>query len=69
MATTSSELAYEYVDDNDLKRSEELIFDAIKIFESLGDQKGLGEAYHRLSFICLHQSFEQIDDEILKNIA
>lgn len=55
LAATSSELAFEYVDDNDLKRSEELIFGAIKIYESLDDQKGLGEAYHRLSYICLHQ--------------
>ena len=55
LAATSSELAYEYVDDNNLERSEELIFEAIKIYENLGDEKGLGKAYHRLSYICLHQ--------------
>ena len=51
LATTSSELAFEYIDENELERSEELIFDAISIFEALGDQKGLGAAYYRLSSI------------------
>ena len=55
LAATYSELAFEYVDGNDLKRSEKLIFDAISIYESLGDQKGLGTAYHRMSSILLHQ--------------
>jgi two-component sensor histidine kinase len=55
LAATSSELAIEYIDENDLKRSEELIFDAIAIYEDRGDEKGLGEAYHRLSSICLYQ--------------
>ena len=55
LAATSSELAVEYIDDNDLKRSEKLIFDAIAIYEEFGDEKGLGESYQRLSSICLYQ--------------
>ena len=55
LADISSELAYEYIDKNDLKRSEELIFEAIAIYEDLGDETGLGKAYHRLSSICLYQ--------------
>lgn len=55
LAAMYSELAFEYIDGNDLKRSEKLIFDAIAIYESLGDQKGLGAAYHRMSGIFLHQ--------------
>ncbi len=55
LADISSELAIEYIDGNDLQRSEELIFDAIAIYEDLGDKKGLGESYRRLSSICLSQ--------------
>ncbi len=55
LAAISSELAIEYIDENDLKRSEKLIFDAIEIYEDLGDEKGLGKTYHRLSSICLYQ--------------
>ncbi len=51
LAATSSELAFEYIDENELERSEELIFNAISIFEALGDQKGLGTAYYRLASI------------------
>lgn len=51
MAATSSELAIEYVDENNLKRSEKLIFEAIALYEELGDQKGLGRSYYRLSGI------------------
>ncbi len=51
LATASAELAFEYIDQNDLKRSEELIFEAIAIYEALGDEKGLGASYHRLSRI------------------
>jgi two-component sensor histidine kinase len=51
LATTGSELAFEYIDDNNLERSEELIFEAISIFEAMGDNMGLGAAYYRLSSI------------------
>ncbi len=55
LAATYSELAFEYIDGNDLKRCEKLIFDAISIYDSLGDLKGLGTAHHRMSAIFLHQ--------------
>ena len=55
LATTSSELAFEYIDENDLKRSEELIFNAIEIYEDLDDDKGLAMAYYNLSSIFLDQ--------------
>jgi two-component sensor histidine kinase len=55
LAATYSELAFEYIEGNDLKRSEKLIFDAIAIYESLDDQKGLGIAYHRMASILLYQ--------------
>ncbi len=55
LAATYSELAFEYIEGNDLKRSEKLIFDAIAIYESLDDQKGLGTAYHRMASILLYQ--------------
>ena len=51
LAAASAELAYEYIDENDLERSEELIFNAIALYEALGDDKGLGAAYHTLSKI------------------
>ncbi len=56
LAATSSELAFEYVDDNDLKRSEDLIFEAIRIYENQGDEQGLGETYNRLAHISLSQN-------------
>ena len=55
LAATSSELAFEYIDDNNLKRSEELIFEAVAIYEKLGDKKGLGETYFRMSSIFRNQ--------------
>jgi two-component sensor histidine kinase len=60
LAAASSELAFEYVDDNNLKRSEKLIFEAIEIYESLEDKKGLGESYYRLSYICFHQKATEL---------
>lgn len=51
LAAASAELAYEYIDENELKRSEELIFGAIAIYEALGDEKGLGGAYHAMAKI------------------
>ncbi|PHN05136.1 histidine kinase dimerization/phosphoacceptor domain -containing protein [Flavilitoribacter nigricans] len=51
LAAVSAELAYEYQDENDLERCEELIFNAIAIYEDLGDDRGLGAAYHKLSRI------------------
>ena len=51
LAAASAELAYEYIDENDLERCEELIFDAVAIYEALGDEKGLGGAYHTMSKI------------------
>lgn len=55
LANTSAELAFEYIDKNDLQRSEELIFNAIDIYETLGDQKGLASAYQGLASISLSQ--------------
>ncbi len=51
LAAASAELAYEYIDENNLERCEELIFNAIAMYEALGDDKGLGGAYHTLSKI------------------
>jgi len=51
LAVTSSELAIEYVDENDLKRSEELIFKAIALYEELDDQKGVARSYYRMAGI------------------
>ena len=39
LTVTSSELATEYADENNLKRSEELIFGVISIFETLGNDR------------------------------
>jgi two-component sensor histidine kinase len=55
LAATSVELAYESIEGNELERAEKLIFDAIKIYEALEDEKGLGSAYSRLSSIFLAQ--------------
>ncbi len=51
LAATYAELAIEYLDENKLKRSEELIFKAIAIYEELEDQQGIGAAYRRLSSV------------------
>ncbi|MEZ5058018.1 MAG: histidine kinase dimerization/phosphoacceptor domain -containing protein, partial [Saprospiraceae bacterium] len=56
LADASAELALQYIEENDLKRSEELIFDAIEIYEELNNKKGLGDAYRRLSIVCLSQN-------------
>lgn len=55
LAETSAELAIEYIEENDLFRSEALIFSAIDIYESLGDKEGLGAAYRRLSSVFVAQ--------------
>jgi hypothetical protein len=46
LAVTSSELAIEFVDENNMKRSEALIFRAIALYEELGDQKGVARSYY-----------------------
>ncbi|MCB0841433.1 MAG: tetratricopeptide repeat protein, partial [Bacteroidetes bacterium] len=51
LADVSAELAYEYIDENDLERCEKLIFNAIAIYEALEDDKGLGRAYHTMAKI------------------
>ena len=51
LAVTSSELAIEYVDENNMKRSEALIFRAIALYEELGDQKGVARSYYRMAGI------------------
>ena len=55
LAETSAELAIEYIEENDLFRSEALIFSAIEIYESLGNKEGLGAAYRRLSSVFVAQ--------------
>ncbi len=51
LAFTCSKLVVAYEAKNDLERAEELAFNAIKIYEDLGDNKGLGAAYRRLGGI------------------
>ena len=55
LAVTEGQLAFEYVDANEQERAEELVFDAIKIYESLGNRQGLGDAYEQLSSVFLAQ--------------
>ena len=54
-AMTSVELSFEYIEGNNTERSEQLIFDAIKIYEDSGNEKGLGTAFSKLSSIFLSQ--------------
>ena len=60
LATTYAELAIEYIDENDLKKSEELIFNSIAIYEALGDEQGLGASYRRLSSIFQSQNAPEL---------
>ncbi|WP_373493649.1 histidine kinase dimerization/phosphoacceptor domain -containing protein [Aquiflexum sp.] len=55
LAATCVELAFESIDGNQLDKAEKLIFDSIKIYEALEDEKGLGSAYSTLSRIFLSQ--------------
>lgn len=54
LATIYAELAFEYIDE-DLKRSESLVLEAIKIQEATKDRKRLGYSYQVLSSIALAQ--------------
>lgn len=60
VAITSVELAYEYIEGNDTERSEQLIFDAIEIYEASGNEEGLGSAFSALSSIFLSQKEPQL---------
>jgi two-component sensor histidine kinase len=60
LAATSAELGYEYVDNNDIDRAEKLIFDAIAIYENLGDKKGIGDSYLKLSNIFRNQKASEL---------
>ncbi|MBX2815494.1 MAG: sensor histidine kinase [Saprospiraceae bacterium] len=55
LAAAQSELAFEYVEENEMFRSEELILTAIKTYEELGDTKGLGSAYSKMCSVQLAQ--------------
>jgi two-component sensor histidine kinase len=56
LAATSAELGDEYTRKNDSKRAEELIFDAIDIYEELGAREELGAVYRKLASVFLSQN-------------
>jgi two-component sensor histidine kinase len=56
LAITSAELGNEYVRKNDLERAEKLVFDAISIYEGLGEKKEIGSTYRKLANILRNQN-------------
>ncbi len=56
LAATSAELGDEYIRKNDSKRAEELIFEAIDIYEELGEKRELGAVYRKLANVFFNQN-------------
>ena len=55
LAAAYAELALEYIDANNMEKSEAFIFQAIKMYEAQGDDWGLGDAYGKMSYILFSQ--------------
>ena len=60
LAATIVLLGFEYVDQNDVDRAEELIFEAVDIYEALEDRQGILDCYIKLSKVFRDQKSPEL---------